>query len=78
MATALEAAGLVIVTDEDELLCAKDIGHVTVNEILEIARNQRSGHFEPRSMPIPAVDRLTAGLDELRRNRCGELTLTIS
>jgi len=75
MATALEAAGLVIVTDEDELLCAKDIGHVTVNEILEIARNQRSGHFEPRSMPIPAVDRLTAGLDELRRNRCGELTL---
>src|SRR6267378_5900943 len=30
MATALEAAGLVIVTNEDELLCAKDIGHVTV------------------------------------------------
>jgi membrane protein len=75
MATALEAAGLVIVTDEDELLCAKDIGHVTVYEVLEIARNQRSGHFAPRSMPIPAVDRLTASLEELRRNRCGELTL---
>jgi membrane protein len=75
MATALEAAGLVIVTDEDELLCAKDIGHVTVYEVLEIARNQRSGHFAPRSMLIPAVDRLTASLEELRRNRCGELTL---
>jgi membrane protein len=75
MAAALEAAGLVIVTDDDELLCAKDISGVTVYEILDIARNQRSGHFAPRSMPIPAVDRLTASLDELRRNRCSELTL---
>ena len=75
MAAALEKAGLVIVTDEGELLCAKDIGRITVHEILEIARNQRSGHFAPRNMPIPAVDRLTASLDELRRNHCGELTL---
>jgi membrane protein len=75
MAAALEKAGLVIVTDEGELLCAKDIGRITVHDILEIARNQRSGHFEPRRMPIPAVDRLTASLDELRRNRCGDLTL---
>jgi membrane protein len=75
MATALEAAGLVIVTDDDELLCAKDIGRITVYEILEIARNQRSGHFAPRSMPIPAVDRLIASLDEMRRNRCDDLTL---
>src|SRR6266404_4090026 len=75
LAAALEAAGLVLVTDEGELLCAKDIGRVMVNEILEIARNQRSGHFEPRSMPIPAVDRLTAGLDALRRQHCGDLTL---
>jgi len=75
MATALEAAGLVIVTDEGELLCAKDVGRITVYEILDIARNQRSGHFAPRDLPIPAVDRLTASLDELRRSRCGELTL---
>src|SRR3984893_14883954 len=45
MAAALEAAGLVIVTDGDELLCAKDIGRMTVYEILEIARNQLSGPF---------------------------------
>ncbi len=75
MAAALEQAGLVMVTDADELLCARDIGRITVYEILELARNQRSGHFAPRNMPIPAVDRLTASLDELRRNRCGELTL---
>lgn len=75
MATALEKAGLVIVTEDDELLCARDIGRITVFEILDMARTQRSGHFAPRNMPIPAVDRLTASLDEQRRNRCGDMTL---
>jgi hypothetical protein len=75
MAAALEAAGLVMVTDLDELLCAKDIGRITVHEILEIARNQHSGHLAPRNLPIPAIDGLMASLDELRRSRCDELTL---
>lgn len=75
MAAALEQAGLVMVTEEDELLCARDVGRITVYEILDMARNQRSGHFAPRNMPIPAVDRLTVSLDEQRRNRCGEMTL---
>jgi membrane protein len=75
MAAALERAGLVIVSDEAELVCAKDIGRITVFEILEIARNQRSGHTEPRNLPIPAVDRLTASLDEQRRTLSGDLTL---
>jgi membrane protein len=75
MATALERAGLVIVTDDDELLCARDIGRITVYEILDMARNQRSGHLAPRNMPIPAVDRLMASLDEQRRDRCGDMTL---
>ncbi len=75
MAAALERTGLVIITDEDELLPARDIGRVTLYEILQIARNQRSGHFAPRNLPIPAVDRLIASLDDILRNRCGELTL---
>jgi membrane protein len=75
MAAALERAGLLIVTDGDELLCARDISRVTVHEILDVARNQRSGHFAPRNLPIPAVDRLIASLDDLRRTRCGDLTL---
>ncbi len=64
-----------MVTEADELAPARDISRITVNEILEIARNQRSGHFAPRSLSIPAVDRLIAGLDEARRNRCDDLTL---
>ncbi len=75
IASTLERAGLLMVTEADELAPARDISRITVNEILEIARNQRSGHFAPRSLSIPAVDRLIAGLDEARRNRCDDLTL---
>ena len=63
MARALERAGLVMVTDDDELLCARDIGRITVYEVLDLARNQRSGHMAPRNTVVPAVDRLAASLD---------------
>lgn len=75
MARALERAGLVIVTDDDELVPARDVGRIGVYEILEIARNQRSGHVAPRNLPIPPVDRVLASVDEARRKFCGELTL---
>jgi membrane protein len=75
MSSALEKAGLLIVTEEDELAPARDIGRITVYEILEIARNQRSGHLAARNLSIPAVDRLLGALDESRRNRCSDLTL---
>ncbi|HEY1874275.1 MAG TPA: YihY/virulence factor BrkB family protein [Steroidobacteraceae bacterium] len=75
MATALEHAGLVIVTDDDELVPARDTGGIGVSEILDIARNQHSGHIAPRYVPVPPVDRLLASVEEARRSRCGELTL---
>jgi membrane protein len=75
MASALERAGLLIVTEDDELVPARDIGGIGVNEILDIARNQRSGHLAPRNAPVPPVDRVLAGLEEARRARCAELTL---
>jgi len=75
MVTTLEAAGLLVVTEDDELLPARDIGHIPVSEILEIARNQRTGYFSPRTVIIPSVDRLIAAIDEARRSRCGDLTL---
>jgi hypothetical protein len=46
-----------------------------VNGILDIARNQRSGHVAPRDLPVPPVDRVLAGLEEARRSRCADLTL---
>src|SRR6185437_12738412 len=60
MATAFERAGLVIVTEDDELVPARDIGGIGVMEILDIARNQRSGHLAPRNLPVPPVDRVLA------------------
>jgi membrane protein len=75
MAATLEAAGLLVITEDDELLPARDIGHIAVSEILEIARKERSGHFSPRAVHIPAVDRLLATIDEARRTHCGDLTL---
>src|SRR5207302_1311579 len=72
MATSLERAGLLVVTERGELLPARDIRNIRVQEILDIARRQGSGHVAPHQLPIPAVDRLLAGLDEARRHRCGQ------
>jgi membrane protein len=72
---AFERAGLLLVTDEDELVPARDIGGIGVCEILDIARNQSSGHVAPRNLAVPPVDRVLAGLEEARRNRCSDLTL---
>jgi len=75
MAATLERAGLLIVTDSDELVPARDIGHIRLLEILAVARSDRSGHVAPRDLPLPPVDRVLADLEEARRHRCGELTL---
>ena len=75
MAGAFERAGLLIVSDEDELVPARDIGGIGVCEILDIARNQRSGHVAPRNLAVPPVDRVLAGLEEARHSRCAGLTL---
>jgi len=74
-AATLERAGFLIVTDEDELIPGRDLGHTRVQEILDVARSERSGHVAPRALTIPPVDRVLAGLDEARRRSVGELTL---
>ncbi len=75
MASTLERAGLLVVTEFDELLPGRDVGRIGVHEILELARNQRSGHVVPRNVAVTPVDRVLAGLDEARRRTLSELTL---
>ena len=72
---ALEHCGLLVVTEDDELLPARDIGRIRLAEILDVARSRLPGDFTPRLAPIPPVDRLLSAIDEARRHRCGELTL---
>lgn len=75
ISSALERAGLLIVTDNDELVPGRDIGKIGVLEILDIARNQRSGHVRAPNYPVPAVDRLTTQLEESMRGCCAGRTL---
>ena len=75
MSTALERAGLIVVTEWDELVPSRDISRIGVYEILDIARRQSAGHVAPRHVPIPPVDRLLAQIEDARRHRCGDLTL---
>jgi membrane protein len=75
MAAALERESLLIVTDSDELVPARDLTRIGVLEILQIARHQRSGHLAPHNLPIPPVDRVLAAVEEAYRRSCGELTL---
>jgi membrane protein len=72
---ALERAGLLIVTENDELVPGRDLSRISVHEILGIARSQRSGHTAPRHYPIPAVDNVLDAVEEARRSRCSDLTL---
>jgi membrane protein len=75
VAEALERAGMLVATEHDELIPARDIGSIEIRSILEIARNQRSGHTPAREMRWPAVDQLEAQLSAAWRERCGSRTL---
>ncbi len=71
----LEKAKLITATDDDRLLPARDIGQISLREILEVARNQKSGHVAPRPVKLPAVDRLSTKLEAAWRATCAERTL---
>jgi membrane protein len=75
IATTLEKSGLLIVTEDDEFTPARDISRISLREILEAARSQRSGHFAPQGIQVAAVDRLTAKLDDAWRACCASRTL---
>jgi membrane protein len=72
---ALEKSGLLIVTEDDEFVPGRDVGRITIQEILEVARSQRSGHFAARPPDIAAVDRLTTRLEQAWRECCAGRTL---
>ncbi len=72
---ALEASKLVTLTDDEHLLPARDLGKISLQEILDIARNEKAGQVTPRVLKLPAVDAFSAKVDEAWRKSCGETTL---
>jgi len=73
--TALERAGMLTANDKEQLVPARDIGHIRVRDILAVARNQRSGHAPPRERTVPEIDALRHSLELAWREQVGERTL---
>jgi membrane protein len=72
---ALEDARLVTLTDDECLLPARDLGQISIQEIVDIARNEKAGQVGWRNLKIPAVDAISKTMDDAWRKSCGEMTL---
>jgi membrane protein len=72
---ALEGSHLVTVTEDEYLLPARDLGKISLQEVLDIARNEKSGQVGWRNIKIPAIDSISAKMDEAWRKSCGDMTL---
>jgi hypothetical protein len=62
-------------TDDEQLLPARDLGQISIQEIVDIARNEKAGQVGWRNLKLPAVDAISKTMDEAWRKSCGEMTL---
>jgi len=72
---AFEAAQLLTLAADDCLLPARDLDQITIQEILDVARNERAGQFAPRNLELPPVNEISARMDAAWRQSCGDMTL---
>lgn len=72
---ALEDAALLTLTDDEKLLPARDLGQIRVQEVIDIARNEKSGQVAPRPFRVAAIDALSAKMDEAWRKSCADMTM---
>jgi membrane protein len=72
---ALEDAHLLTLADDERLLPARDLGKILIQEIVDIARNEKAGQVGWRNLKLPAVDAISSKMDEAWRKSCGEMTL---
>jgi membrane protein len=75
VACALEAGGLLTLSADDVCTLARAPAGITVQNILTLARNQRSGDFIARDTRVPAVDLLSARMEKAWRAACADETL---
>src|SRR5688572_21657838 len=72
---ALEDSHLITMTDDERLLPARDLGQISIQEIVDIARNEKAGQVGWRNLKLPAVDAISSKMDDAWRKSCGEMTL---
>ena len=73
--TSLEAAHLLTMAEDERLLPARDLGSITIQEVMDIARNEKAGQVAPRNLKLPSVDKIAGVMDAAWRKSCGEMTL---
>ena len=74
-ADALEAAGLLVTTEQEMLVPGRDAGHIPVQEILVVARAAYSVHGDESYVAPPAVARLYSEFEGAWRDRLATRTL---
>ena len=74
-ADALEAAGLLLTTEDDRLAPARELADVKLVEVLSVARAYAPGVAPLPWVPPAPVSALSAELDGSWRAQCGERTL---
>jgi membrane protein len=72
---ALERAQLLVATDDGCLIPGRDVGHIALEQIVEVARNQHSGYVVAHDLELPAVQRLSAQIDAAARGCCAQRSL---
>jgi membrane protein len=75
IACALEAAGLLNVSEDDVCTLGRKITDIRVHEILLVARNQKSGNFIARDVRVPTILALSARLDSAMLAACANESL---
>jgi membrane protein len=71
----LERAQLLVATGAGQLIPARDVGHIELAQIIEVARNQHSGYVAANPLELPTVARLNAQIDQAIRGCCAQRTL---
>jgi hypothetical protein len=72
---ALEGANMVVVTEDEHLVPSRDLGSITIQEIVDIARNEKAGQVGWRNIKLPAIDAISAKMDDAWRKSAGDMTL---
>jgi len=72
---ALEATQLLTLSNDEYMLPARDLGQITIQEIIDTARNEKAGQVGWRNLTIPAVDAISKTMDDAWRKSCKDTSL---
>ncbi|MEO7775286.1 MAG: YihY/virulence factor BrkB family protein [Steroidobacteraceae bacterium] len=72
---AMEAARLLIASEDENVFPARDIASITLIEILDVVRARKGGYVTTNAMSLPQVERLLAQIEASWHELCGDRTL---